>query len=72
MKTTTKERKFEFGDASNINLDNLEEGICQAGMNLITPVVGIITAWSMCCLAGAVWNHGILNMAKGFITAILG
>ena len=72
MKTTTKDKRLAFGDASNIDLDTVEEGICQAGMNLITPFVGIITAWSLSCMAGALWNGGILEMVRGFISACIG
>ena len=69
MKETTKVQT-----EANITHDT-EEDINQAskaGMLMVTAMAGLVGAWGLACLVGALMSAGVGGVVTGYLSAITG
>ncbi len=68
MKTTGIEKKRL--EATELNRDAMAEGSLQAGMNILVALAALVGIWGVACLIGGISNSGIMDLMRGFMTAI--
>jgi hypothetical protein len=71
MKTTIgiEERHYEIEE---MEFEEMEKGVTQAGMGCMTAMAGLIGAWGVACLVGAVAQAGLLGLVRGWMSAVTG
>jgi hypothetical protein len=47
-------------------------GVSQAGMGLMLGMAGLIGVWGVACLVSAVAQTGVLELARGWLSAVTG
>lgn len=69
MKENTKTR-LVTQDTHDTNADINQAS--KIGLGIVVALAGLIGAWSVACLAGALSTAGIGGVVSGFMTAITG
>jgi hypothetical protein len=64
-----EERNHEIEE---MEFEEMEQGVTQAGMGFMTAMAGLIGAWGLACLVGAVAQAGPLGLVRGWMSAITG
>ncbi len=44
----------------------------QVGIGVITVLSALIGTWAVACLIGGISQYGIVGLAKGWLTAVMG
>jgi hypothetical protein len=44
----------------------------QVGIGVITVLSAVIGTWGLACLIGGISQYGIVGLAKGWLTAVMG
>ncbi|MFC1524360.1 hypothetical protein ACFL6N_06175, partial [Thermodesulfobacteriota bacterium] len=53
-------------------MNHLTEGASQAGMGVILTLAAMIGIWGTACMINGIAKGSLLEMARGYLTAIIG
>ncbi|MDA8164783.1 MAG: hypothetical protein M0017_07110 [Desulfobacteraceae bacterium] len=72
MKTTMKidEKSDLASEVENLEFEEMEQGVSQAGMGFMMAMAGLIGFWGLACLASAVAQNGVLALFRGWLSAV--
>jgi hypothetical protein len=65
----SEERRNAFEE---MELEEVGRGVFQAGMGFLTAMAGLIGVWGLACFLGAVTQAGLLEVVRGWVTAVTG
>lgn len=70
MNTSIEHEKRAVG--IHEDLEEVGHGVSQAGMGFMMGMAGLIGVWGLACLVSAVAQTGLLEAARGWLSAITG
>jgi hypothetical protein len=74
MKSTMKneERAVVTNETEELEFEEMEQGVSQAGMGFMMAMAGLIGIWGFVCLASAVAQNGMVELVRGWLGAVTG
>ncbi|MEJ2034122.1 MAG: hypothetical protein P8Y63_14035 [Deltaproteobacteria bacterium] len=74
MKTAmeNEERMVLAGEIEDTEFEEMEQGVSQAGMGVMMALAGLTGIWGLVCLVSAVAQNGVLELIRGWLSAVTG
>jgi hypothetical protein len=54
------------------DMNSVTEGASQFGIGIILTLAALVGVWGVTCLVSGLAHNGVMEMGRGFITAITG
>ncbi len=71
MKNILKAAHEEVG-IGRVGEENIAESASQVGIGVIMTLAALIGIWGLACLVGGVTDNGVMELARGWLTAVTG
>ena len=74
MKSTieSKERMVITSEVEDLEFEEMEKGVSQAGMGFMMALAGLIGVWGLACLTSAAAQNGVVELLRGWLGAVSG
>lgn len=74
MKTAmeNEERMVLTGEIEDTEFEEMEQGVSQAGMGVMIALAGLTGIWGLVCLVSAAAQNGVLELIRGWLSAVTG
>ena len=74
MKSTIENEERVVGSEAieEVEFEEVEKGISEAGMGFMMAMASLIGVWGLACLASAIAQNGLLEVARGWLGAVTG
>jgi hypothetical protein len=74
MKSTieSEERAIGSEGVEEVEFEEMEQGVSEAGMGLIMAMASLVGVWGLACLVSAIAQNGLLDVARGWLSAVTG